>query len=144
MKICQTVFPQTSGYLKYRPKEGEGGGGALIGRMALNRGGALVDLLFWFRCSWSSKKNIDKVAKESGFLRIPRGGTWGWALIRRRALLRAWVLIQRNTIFLTGERLGRITEWLKNEKGVKQRRRASEKQNMLSREDESMNMECLI
>ena len=24
MKICQTVFPQTSGYLKYRPKEGEG------------------------------------------------------------------------------------------------------------------------
>ena len=46
MKICQTVFPQTSGYLKYRPKEGEGGGGALIGRMALNRGGALVDLLF--------------------------------------------------------------------------------------------------
>ena len=27
MKICQTVFPQTSGYLKYRPKEGEGGGG---------------------------------------------------------------------------------------------------------------------
>ena len=44
MKICQTVFPQTSGYLKYRPKEGEGG--ALIGRMALNRGGALVDLLF--------------------------------------------------------------------------------------------------
>ena len=49
MKICQTVFPQTSGYLKYRPKEGEGGGGwggALIRRMALNRGGALVDLFF--------------------------------------------------------------------------------------------------
>ena len=44
------------------------------------------------------------------------GGAWGQVLIRRRALLRAWVLIQRNTVYLTGERLGRMKEWLKNEK----------------------------
>ena len=61
MKICQTVFPQTSGYLKYRPKEGEGGGGALIGRMALNRGGALVDLLFLIPLQLKLKKKKRKI-----------------------------------------------------------------------------------
>ena len=40
MKNCQTVFPQTSGYLKYRQRRG--GGNALIGRMAPNRGGRLL------------------------------------------------------------------------------------------------------
>ena len=40
MKICQTVFPQTSGYLKYRPKEGEGGGGCTYWKDgAKSRGG---------------------------------------------------------------------------------------------------------
>ena len=41
MKNCKTVFPQTSGYLKYRSK-GKGGGGALLRRMVLNRGGLLL------------------------------------------------------------------------------------------------------
>ena len=56
MKICQTVFPQTSGYLKYRPKEGEGGGGALIGRMALNRGGGHLLISFSDSAAVEAKK----------------------------------------------------------------------------------------
>ena len=35
--------------------KGEGGGDALLRRMVLNRGGALVNLLFWFHYSWSLK-----------------------------------------------------------------------------------------
>ena len=40
VKNCKTVFPQTSGYLKYRSK-GKGGG-ALLRRMVLNRGRLLL------------------------------------------------------------------------------------------------------
>ena len=86
------------------------GGGALLRRMVLNRGGLLL-----IACSDSTAveawKVIAKVAKESGFLCVPSswgnegrdgvgvwGGAWGWALIRRRALLRALVLIQRNAV----------------------------------------------
>ena len=41
---------------------------------------------------------------------------WGFEGAPEGALLRALVLIQRNAVYLTRERLGPMKEWLKNEK----------------------------
>ena len=56
MKICQTVIPQTSGYLKYRPKEGEGGVHLLEGWRLIEGGHLLIS--FSDSAAVEAQKNI--------------------------------------------------------------------------------------
>ena len=173
MKNCHIAFPQIRGYIISAKgggaywKDGSKSKGSLINLLFWFRCGWSLINYRWSgkrKCfSWYSyqlrkwgRRREGGGRRGGGFEGAPEGGhLFGGGRFLERGCLFIEILkccipnrVEVRSDKRVAEKLEGVKTWQtmnwSYEKVVKKRRRASEKQNMLSREDKSMNIECLI